>query len=278
MEPIVQSARLPNGIRLPFVERGSPGGVPLVFLHGLTDSWRSFEGILARLPPGYRAIAPTMRGHAGADAPASGYRPQDFAGDVVELLDLLGIPKAVVCGHSFGSAVAQRVAIERPDRVRALVLLGSYTDLTACAEIQEFWDKTVSAMSDPIDPEIARAFQESTLARDIPKSFLEMVIGESQRVPARVWQATLRDGIMRTTFGEEIARIVAPTLILWGDRDLFMPREQQFALRAAIAGAKLTIYRDCGHALHWEEPDRVVADLTAFVEARSDAAAGATAD
>jgi pimeloyl-ACP methyl ester carboxylesterase len=57
---------------------------------------------------------------------------------------------------------------------------------------------------------------------------------------------------------------IAPTLILWGDRDGLCSRGDQEALLAAIAGSRLVVYEGAGHGLHWEEPERFAADLVAF--------------
>jgi non-heme chloroperoxidase len=64
-------------IELPYVEQGNPSGVPVVMLHGVTDSWRSFEPVLPRLPDDIRAVAVTQRGHGDAPKPESGYGIED---------------------------------------------------------------------------------------------------------------------------------------------------------------------------------------------------------
>ena len=60
--------------------------------------------------------------------------------------------------------------------------------------------------------------------------------------------------------------IAAPTLLIWGDQDAFVPESDQQTLLATIAGSRLETYRGTGHAVHWEEPARFAADLVAFVE------------
>jgi rifampin ADP-ribosylating transferase len=65
---------------------------------------------------------------------------------------------------------------------------------------------------------------------------------------------------------ERIGAITAPTLILWGDRDVFSPESDQLQLRQAIPGAHLEIYQGIGHALHWELPARVAQDIATFVQ------------
>ena len=67
------------------------------------------------------------------------------------------------------------------------------------------------------------------------------MVGECLKVPAHVWKATLQ-GLLEAVPPTEIATITAPTLILWGDRDEFLPRSDQEALAAAIAGSRLVIY------------------------------------
>jgi pimeloyl-ACP methyl ester carboxylesterase len=63
-----------------------------------------------------RAYALSQRGHGDADRPETGYRPQDFASDVAEFLTAVGVQKAVIVGHSMGSLIAQRFAIDHPGR------------------------------------------------------------------------------------------------------------------------------------------------------------------
>jgi pimeloyl-ACP methyl ester carboxylesterase len=73
---------LSSGITLEYVRRGDTSGVPVILLHGVTDSWRSFEWMLPRLPSTINAYAISVRGHGGSDRPAHGYEAEDFARDI----------------------------------------------------------------------------------------------------------------------------------------------------------------------------------------------------
>src|SRR5687767_2064091 len=117
---VIRSVRLRNGVVLQYVERGDVSGLPVVFLHGATDSWLSFEHVLPLLPFSMRAIAVSQRGHGESSRPESGYRFVDMADDLDQFLDALAIPAAVVVGHSMGSYVAQRFAIDHPERTLGL--------------------------------------------------------------------------------------------------------------------------------------------------------------
>jgi pimeloyl-ACP methyl ester carboxylesterase len=263
MTPLVKSAELPGGVRLPYVEQGDPSGVPVLLLHGVTDSWRSFQGVLPHLPNSIHTFALTQRGHGDADRPATGYRTRDFAEDAAAFADAVGLGPAVVVGHSMGSTNAQRLAIDHPGRVRGLVLAGSFASYRDNQAALELWDSVVSRLEDPVDPGFVRQFQESTLARPVPPAFLEAMIRESLKVPARVWRAAFA-GFLEDECAGELGRIRAATLILWGDRDAICSRRDQDALLAAIPGSRLVVYEGAGHGLHWEEPERFAADLVAF--------------
>jgi pimeloyl-ACP methyl ester carboxylesterase len=221
--------------------------------------------LLAHLPPSVRAIAPSQRGHGDADRPGSGYGALDLAADAVALMDALGLERAVVAGHSMGSLVAQRVALDHPGRVRGLALLGAFATLRGNPAVRELWEGAVSVLADPVDPSFVREFQESTLARSVPQDFFDTVVRESLKVPARVWRAALA-AQMAEDATAELGAIAVPTLLLWGDRDAFATRREQEALAAAIPRARLVVYAGAGHAPHWEEPARISADLARFAE------------
>lgn len=96
----IQNVEHPKGLRFQFVEQGEPTGIPILLLHGTSDSWHSFETVLPHLPPSIRAIALTQRGHGDSSRPPDGYQTDDFVTDVAALMDALGIEAAFVAGHS----------------------------------------------------------------------------------------------------------------------------------------------------------------------------------
>jgi non-heme chloroperoxidase len=174
--------------------------------------------VLPHLPNSIHVFALSQRGHGDADRPAGGNRPQDFAADVAAFVNALGIGRTVIAGHSMGSSVAQRFALDYPERTLGLGLVGSVTTWRGNPGLVELWDSVVSTLTDPIDPGFVREFQESTLARPVPQAFFETVVRESLKVPARVWRSTL-EGLLEADFSGELDKIAASTLIVWGDQD-----------------------------------------------------------
>jgi len=265
MTSIIKSVELSTRVVLPYVEQGDPSGVPVLLLHGYADSWHAFEPVLPHLPESIHAFALTQRGHGDASRPAAGYRSRDFAADLAAFMDALDLEAAVIAGGSSGGFAARRFAIDHPERTLALVLIGSPAILRDKPGVLETWDSTISKLTDPIDPNFVREFQQSTLTQPVPRAFLETLVQENLKVPARVWRATL-EGLLQDDSFEELDKIKAPTLIVWGDQDAILPRSDQEALAAAIAGSRLVVYPGAGHALYWEEPARFASDLVAFIE------------
>jgi non-heme chloroperoxidase len=262
MSSAVHSVALSTGVTLPYVEQGDASGVPVLLLHGYADSWRFFEPLLPHLPEFVHAFTLTQRGHGDADRPQNGYRPEDFAADVAAFMDAVGLTAAVIAGQSSGGYTAQRFAIDHPDRTLGVVLIGTPRDFRDKPEAWKFL-RALPELTDPVDQEFVRAVMDSTITQPVPRAFLDMLIAESCKVPARVWQATFR-GLLEAEVPTESGTITAPTLILWGDQDELAPRGDQEALKAAIAGAELVTYHGTGHAVACEQPVRTAADLAAF--------------
>jgi non-heme chloroperoxidase len=266
MRPVVKSVELPNQVRLPYAEQGDPSGVPVLLLHGFGDSWRSFELMLSHLPESIHAFALTQRGHGDASRPGTGYGVQDFAADVALFQDAMHLSATVIVGHSMGSGVALRFAIDHPERTLGLVLVGASPTMGATAAAREFWDSTVSKLTDPVDPDLVRGTTESMLAQPVPETFVDAAVREGLKVPALVWKAAFESRWrLEGDYSAGLHQIEAPTLIVWGDQDARYPRGEQEALASAIAGSRLLVYHGAGHLLHWEEPQRFASDLVRFV-------------
>jgi pimeloyl-ACP methyl ester carboxylesterase len=180
-------------------------------------------------------------------------------------MDALHLESAVIVGGSSGGFVARRFAIDHPKRTLGLVLLGSPFTLRDKPDVLEAWDSIISKLTDPIDPGFVREFQKSTLVQPVPEAFLETLVQESLKVPARVWRETF-EGLLEDDSSGELDKINVPTLIIWGDQDTIMHRSDQEALTAAISGSRLVVYPGAGHGFYVEEPDRCASDLTAFIE------------
>ena len=258
----IKTTRLPNGIELEYAEQGIFTGTPVIFLHGLSDSWHSFESVLAVLPHNIHAFAISERGHGNSDRPLTGYTMRDFAGDVAEFMNMQHLKSAYIVGHSMSGLVAQQFALDYPQLTKGIVLISSDAVFNDNHGMPEFYQESLR-LEGAIDKKFMDEFQKSTLAKPINPDYYNLLVAEGMKVPANVFKAAFT-GMMTADLRADLKNIKAPVLIFWGDRDNICFLKDQDQLLRGISHAKFMIYENTGHALHWEEPVRFANDLVSF--------------
>lgn len=251
--------------------------LPLVLIHGTSASLHTWEGWVAALKGQRRIISFDLPGF-GLTGPFTGqYSPGDYRGDtyarfVLDLLDALQVPRAVVGGNSLGGEIAWRLAVMAPERVAALVLV----DAAGPVFTPESVPLGFAVARLPVVNRIA----EWVLPRSVVAQSLTSVYGDPARVTPelvdRHFELTLREGNRRALGqrmqqwvmgegAEQIARVKQPTLILWGGRDRLIPPAVGQWLQQQIAGSRLVVFNDLGHVPHEEDPARTVAPVKDFL-------------
>ena len=251
---------------------------PIVLIHGTGASLHTWEGWVQALQGRRRVITFDLPGF-GLTGPFSGrYAPDDYRGDtyarfVLDLLDVLKVPRAVLGGNSLGGEVAWRVAVMAPQRVERLVLVD--------ASGPDFEPESV-----PLGFLIARTpglnrLTEQLLPRALVAASVANVYGDPQRLTPelvdRYFELTLREGnrralgirlrqFVRGEHAERIGTIRQPTLILWGGRDRLIPPSVGRTFQASIPGSRLVVFDELGHVPHEEDPARTVEAVRAFLE------------
>ena len=159
------------------------------------------------------------------------------------------------------------MTLSYPRRVSRLVLIAAQTPARENEALSGF-SQEVRTLEDPVPPEFVRGFQESTIYQPVPQGFLDTVVSESLKLPARVWRDYMEQAALSIDhdYVLELREINVPTLILWGEQDPLFPREEQERLAAAIPDATLKVYPETGHAVHWDRPEWVVRDLEEFMK------------
>ena len=255
---------LKTDLRLRYVSQGDPQGRVVVFLHGYLDSWKSFQLVLDRIDPQYRAYALDQRGHGETDKPEGRYAIRDFGADVIAFMDALGIERASLVGHSMGSFIARQVALSAPGRVEQLVLIGT---APACAgnpvlvELEEL----IPTFTEPLDPQFVYDFQVDSFHGPANKEFMATVVAETLKVPLRVWRDALA-GLMACDHQDRLGQISQPTLILGGVHDFIFPQPDQEEVAELIPESTLKLYDGASHSPNWEMPDLVTAEIESFLK------------
>jgi pimeloyl-ACP methyl ester carboxylesterase len=224
--------------------------------------------MLPLLSPSYHTFAFDQRGHGDSEKPQCCYTADDFTADVDAFMVAAEIEEATLVGDSSSGMIAQRVAIDYSQRVSRLVLMGSPPTLANNEAVMKAGEELLAGLEDPISPEFVREFQESTIHHPVPEEFLLTVISQSLKVPARIWRDYWEGVVLTVDDTSRLGEIEVPTLILWGEHDAFLQREEQERRAAAIPDATLKVYPDTGHAVAWERPEWVVRDLEEFMKDR----------
>ncbi len=259
----VQSISLSTGVHLEYAESGNKAGTPIIFLHGITDSWHSYEKVLPLLPTQFHAFALSQRGHGDSDRPPLGYHPKDFAADVAAFVKQKKLKRVVVVGHSMGSVVAQQFALDYPQFLKGMVLIGADASFKDNEGIPEFYNEVLN-IGEKISREFMESFQKATLANEIDPEYFETVVKEGMKVPGPIFGAAFT-GLMEVDYTSSLKNINIPVLVLFGDKDAFIKVSDQELFTQHIPNASLIVYTGTGHALHWEKPQRFVDDLSVFI-------------
>lgn len=168
MENFWRSERVPGDVELTIWRAGE--GDPLILIHGITAQHRTFNDLAKNLAGEYELIGIDLRGRGDSDKPESGYGLDAHAGDVVRVLDHLGLEDTVLVGHSMGAFVSLQVALSYPGRVRSLVLLdgGWPRQKTTEDEMTEEQKKEAEELREGLE----RAFSRLEMVFDEPENYL----------------------------------------------------------------------------------------------------------
>lgn len=262
--PAVTPARgtvvtLPDGAQLFVrVDEGDPQAPPVVFLHGNRDNHTHFAELAALLSGERRCASVDLRGHglsSKEDVPLSAQRCAD---DLVTVLDELGWQRAVLVGHSLGSVTAMVFALDHPERVSSLVLMGS------AAHYEMKWQRP------PVTEETYRDVIAQSNERAGPFFFLPQhpavaarVIASWSWVPFSVHKNLIE--LRHPDLRERIAGITARTLVIAGDQDRSTPVSSAELLVERIPDARLHVVADAGHFMFLEHPLEVASAIKDFL-------------
>ena len=246
-------------------DQGPKDGDVVIFANSLGTDFRVWDKVVARLPDGLRMIRYDKRGHGLSDCPPRGtWGMGDHVADAAAVMDALGAKDAVFVGLSIGGMIAQGLAAERPDLVRAMVLC----DTGAKIGSPEMWDQRIEA----IEAGGIAALQDAILERWFTSAFREGAAGEFA-----IWRnmlvRTSLDGyvgscqaIRDTDLRESTSRLRIPTLAICGDQDGSTPPDLVRETADLIPGAEFQLIRGAGHIPGVEQPEATAAAVRAFLQ------------
>ncbi|WP_170565311.1 alpha/beta fold hydrolase [Ruegeria atlantica] len=255
--------KLSTGVTIDYFEHGASDKIPVVLLHGWTDSWRIWERSFPYFSDRLRIICPSLRGFGDSTKPHDGYAMKDFVSDCRAFVDLIGLDKFVLGGHSMGGFIAHQFAVENPDRLSHLVLIGTGT---TGYKKPAFHEEAIGIENfpEPLTSEFVLRAQSDGMRLAPDASWIDTIVYESLKSPRSVWVESWI-GMQQENHVDRLAEINVPTLIQCGDDDIYFPLSEQHELNKAISGSQLVLYSKAGHGLQWELPKQFATDLSKFI-------------
>ncbi|ERG63659.1 hypothetical protein L332_04215 [Agrococcus pavilionensis RW1] len=271
------------GLRMHVVEAGS--GTPVVLVHGFPQSSREWARVMPLIEPHARAIAPDLRGAGRSEAPDSPYRLDTMCGDLVELLDALGIERAVVVGHDIGALGALALAMEHPERVSHLVVLSvppMYVKLSPALlrSVRHLWFQYALAVPGLGERLLGGGEQRlphwlfSTFAvhggpteRDREAYVARLREPDRARAASRTYRQLVVPEFLRIVRGGYRDRLpTMPTLVLFGADDPVVPRSALEGLDRLAPSMRVDEVPGAGHWVVDEAPAEVARRILEFAE------------
>ncbi|HVL21340.1 MAG TPA: 3-oxoadipate enol-lactonase [Amaricoccus sp.] len=253
-----------NGVRLHHIVTGDPNGLPIVFANSLGTDFRIWDRVIAQLPAGLKILRYDMRGHGLSDAPEGEYPMADLVADVAGLMDAVGIGQAVFVGLSIGGVVAQGLAVERPDLVRAAVL----SNTAAKIGTEQSWSDRIATVRENGIEAIADNVMKLWFSRGFHIERADELVGWRHmltRTPLAGYLGSCA-AVAHTDLRESTPSIRQPVLAIGGDADGSTPPDLVRETAATIPGARFELLHGAGHIPCVEAPDAYAALLTSFLK------------
>lgn len=237
-------------------------GPPLLLLSGLSGGTWSWFGQVSDLGRSYHVVTFDNRGAGHSSMPPGPYRMGELAKDALCLLDHLRIDRTFVMGLSMGGMIAQELALLAPERVLAMVLGCTHAGGTTRFGPAPFAMQTLMSNDGLTQAQIVDKNIPLFLSRECLEGKPEVVAAYRKAQltpplqPEEAFRAQLA-AIASFDCTERLGNIRAPTLIVTGNRDVLVPRENAFFLAQHIPGSRLVEIPGAGHALHVECRDEL---------------------
>lgn len=256
-----------RGFRIHYVEQGQ--GPPVVFAHGFVMDHTMYAPQFEELPDDHRCIAWDMRGHGESDCPPAPWTMQDSVVDLIRFIEEVGAAPCHLVGMSWGGMQAVRLALQREDLVRSLVLI----DTSADAEDPETAEQYRAFQTIIAEQGLTDELVEATLPIFYAEKYLSnepdgvaVHIRRAKDMPADALVEGLRALLERNSVIDRLGEIRVPALVIHGEEDAAIPMAQAEAMARGIPDAELVRVPEAGHTTPLEAPEAVSRALREFFD------------
>lgn len=271
--------KLPTGIIMAYCTCGPKDGIPIILIHGVTDgrvSWSQMAPELAK--KGFKVWVPEYRGNGKTDKPdpgPEGYLVEVHAKDMIAFMDVVGIEKAHLVGHSLGSLISQRLNILVPERVLSTTLIESAVkcmpnEVLSWAENgdgKEYLGIHGYDRENKLPESFVKAWTDNTNEdEDFHKATWEHLV----QMPYKAF-GYLIHGLNQYDNREDIGKVTGKVLVIWGTNDDVFPAADQEELKKGLSGcnAKYVVIEGGSHNIHWDSAEtrkRIEDEIIEFIK------------
>jgi 3-oxoadipate enol-lactonase len=242
----------------------------LLLIHAFPVNARMFEAQLALSEHGWRIVAPQLRQFDHGDGDPAATSIDDYAGDVIDLLDALHVGEAVIGGVSMGGYIAFAMFRRAPRYFQGMLLADTKSDADSADSIdgrrrmlQLVREKGPAAVADDMIPKLLGSTTR-TERPDVADRVRALILSSSSDAIAGAIGALMT----RPDSGPVLSSIHCPTLIVVGDEDTVTPKPAAEAMHRAVAGSELVTIPHAGHLANLEQPATFNAALARFLDHR----------
>ncbi len=263
--------------RMAYLDIGK--GAPVILIHGFGGSMWHWEYQYLALAQTHRVLIPDLIGSGLSDKAEANYSPEQVLKYFLDFMDTLEIERATLIGNSMGAGIAMAMALDHPDRVDQLVLISGFPAKVeasvALPQLQQFLQHR---------PPLWLASMGNQMAgRGTTERFLKEIVYQpeliSSTVVERSFQNRQRGGLLSPLYsllehidrwdegyGQRLADISQPTLLLWGAHDRVFPLEVGKQVQTMLPTAEWHVISEAGHLPQWEQPHLVNSLILSFLE------------
>jgi non-heme chloroperoxidase len=269
------TAAVGDGVRLNYYEAG--GGTPLILVHGWSQSAAMFEPLLVGLAPYARVIAPDLRGHGRSDRPAGGYTVLQLAMDLAALIEVLGMTRPVLLGHSMGCGVIWAlIRLFGPRYAAQIIIDQAPAMLTELSGVQgdhlglgglftmESVRRAVAALRSPFK---STAYVDTMFTTAAPAEMRERVRAENVLLPRKYAADLLFDGATRD-WRSVVEAVTLPTLVMACACGTYPVASIRW-IAERIPDARFRVFTEAergSHLVFLENPDIVIEQIRLFLD------------
>ena len=248
-----------NGVELNYEEHGS-GEERVVFIHGARGAATTWRDVLALLPANYHAYALDLRGHGQSAHVTEGCTMSQWANDVYRFSLELGLGKFVYVGVSMGGGVGIQLVIDHPEVLKAAVLVSpvpahGWAGPADREEMLANWD----------DREAFGAQYEGILVKGLSQERLQERIDAGMLIKKEAYLSMV-DTTQAFNVESRLGEIRVPVMMVIAGKDSTLSPDEEWRTVKQIPGAKAVFFEDEGHIMYMESPQRLVSELTFFID------------